>query len=129
MIGPYWMVFINVIASIALLLGIVFYIRIFPKKKVNFLVLLILISLLPLISILRSGSYESGDLSTHAMLSISFFESLIEKDFVPIWGGEMNATYGYPAFHFIYPLPYYIISAIHFLGFSFIASVKILLAF
>lgn len=129
MIGPYWMVAINIILSVVLIAGILVYRYIFPKRNINFLVLLILISLLPLVSLLRAGSYESGDLSTHAMLSISFFESLTNGDLIPVWGGEMNMGYGYPAFHFTYSLPYYLISFFHFLGFSFVISAKLLIAF
>ena len=90
--------------------------------------LFILIACLPLVSILRSGTYESGDLSTHIMQEIYFYKLLFQGDFFPIWAGGMNATYGYPSFLFTYPLPYYIMSVFHFIGFSFINSAKLLLA-
>src|SRR5258706_7824654 len=124
---PYLMVFISGISFVILLLGILFYRFIFPKKKINLLVLLILISILPLISMLRPGDYESGDFNIHVYRIMSFYDSLSEGNIMPSWSEERNATYGNPLFLFNYPLPYYIVSFFHFLGFSFVTSMKILL--
>ncbi len=90
--------------------------------------MLFLISLLPLVSILRKGSYESGDLSLHATRAISFYEVLLKEHVIPTWSPELNIGYGDTYFEFIYKLPYFIISLFHSLGLSFIASVKLLLA-
>ena len=59
---------------------------------------------------------------------MAFYDSLMEGNIMPSWAGELNATYGYPLFIFNYTLPYYFISLFHFLGFSFIGSMKIFLA-
>ncbi len=126
--GPFWMVFVNVLASITLLAGCLIFRFIYPKKKIHLFYLLILISLLPLISILRTGVYESGDFTTHVMEEMSFYQALQHGEFIPRWAGEMNATYGYPAFIFTYPLPFYLMAVFHTIGFSFITSVKLLLA-
>ena len=127
MINPYSMVFINIIASLLLIAGILFYKFTFPKKEINLLVLLILISCLPLISILRTGVYQSGDFNIHLFNTMDFYASLSQGIFIPNWASELNATFGYPLFSFIYPLPYYIMSLYHFMGLSFINSVKLLL--
>src|SRR5579872_2205526 len=126
--SSYWMVLVNIIASSLIILGVLTYSFIYPKKKVNLFVLLLLISLLPIISIFRTGVYESSDLTFHISESIVFYKSLTQGNIIPIWGGDMNGTYGYPLFMFFYPLPFYIISFIHFVGFTFINSVKILLS-
>ncbi len=128
MLDPYRMVFINSIALLFLLCSLIISIYISPKKKVNLLYLLLALSLLPLISLLRAGTYESGDLSINVYKSISFYKNLTEGNILPQWGDLLNAGFGYPVFIFIYPLPYYIISFFHFLGFSFISSVKLLIA-
>ena len=128
MYGPYGMVFTSLFASLALISCLLVYRFIFPKKKINLFVLLVLISLLPVISIFRSGSYESGNLSLHVTEAIAFYKSLSEGILIPRWAGNLNATYGYPAFMFIYILPYYIISLFHFIGFSFLDSAKVFLA-
>jgi len=126
--GPYWLVLINIISSLLLILGILIYRFIFPKKKINPFVLLIIISILPILSIFRAGMYKSGDLSFHVTEEMVFFRSLSEGTLFPIWGGNMNGTYGYPLFMFFYPLPFYFMSFIHLFGLSFINSAKLFLA-
>lgn len=127
MLDPYRMVFVNLIASFLLIGGVLFYKFIFPKKNINLFVLLILISILPIISIFRIGSYESGDFNLHVRRSMEFYQLLIEGNIIPSWAGSLNATYGYPLYAFNYILPYYITSFFHFIGFSFIASMKLFL--
>ena len=129
MISPYKMVVINLILSLLIGLSVLFYRYVYPKKKINLFILLIVISLLPLISIFRSGTYESGDMSINAVKTMAMYDSLSEGNFFPQWAGELNATYGYPLFVFTYPLPYYITSLFHFIGFGFIDSVKAFLFF
>ncbi|MEK7502564.1 MAG: hypothetical protein AAB609_03485, partial [Patescibacteria group bacterium] len=85
LLDPYKMVLVNIIASLFLLGGVVFYRFVYPKKNINLLFLLILISLLPVISILRKGTYESGDLTIHTSFAISFFESLKDGNYIPRW--------------------------------------------
>ena len=121
------MVFINIMSSLALLGGLLFYKFIFPKKKINLFFLLILISILPIISIFRNGDYESGDFNIHIYRIMSFYDSLKEGIIMPSWAAELNATYGNPLFIFNYSLPYYIISLFHFIGISFISSMKLYL--
>src|SRR5579859_1781808 len=115
--ATYWMVAVNVIASSLILVGLIIYRFLYPKKPINLFVLLILISLLPVISIFRPGVYESGDLSYHITEEMVFYKSLSEGNIVPVWGGDMNATYGLPLFMFLYPLPYYFMSFFHVIGF------------
>lgn len=127
MIDPNKMVLINIIGSLIILFGTLFYRFIFPKKKINFFKLLLFVSILPIISIFRAGTYESGDFNIHIYRSIEFYTSLSEGNLMPSWASNLNATYGYPLFIFNYSLPYYFISLFHFLGFSFISSLKIFL--
>ncbi len=127
MIDPYRMVVVNVIASCLLLFGIGVYKYIYPKRKINFFILLLIISMLPLISLLRAGTYESGDFNIHIYRIMSFYDSLTEGNFMPSWAAELNATYGNPLFIFNYSFSYYVISLFHFFGLSFIASMKIYL--
>ena len=122
------MVLVNLAASLVLTVGLVFYRFVYPKKKINLFILLILISLLPLISLLRPGDYESGDFNIHIYRIISFYESLREGIIMPSWSAELNAMYGVPVFIFNYPLPYYFISFFHWLGFTFIAGTKLFLS-
>jgi hypothetical protein len=58
---------------------------------------------------------------------MSFYKNLQEGIIIPRWAADLNATYGLGLFTVIYPLPYYISSLYHTLGFSFLSSVKLLL--
>lgn len=129
MLDPYRMVAVNVVLSLFLILGILFYGYIFPKRKPNLFILLLIISLLPLVSILRKGTYESGDLTIHTSFLINFYKNLQEGIIVPQWAGNLCAGYGCPVFLFEYTLPYYIGSVFHLIGFSFLNSMKLMLAF
>jgi hypothetical protein len=127
MLPQYKMVIINGILSLLLLFGIVIFKYIF-KRKINLLLLLILISILPIVSIFRAGSYESGDLPQHVRNLMSFYDQLFKYHLIPRWASEFNSGYGDPYFIFIYPLPYLIGSIFHFIGFSFLTSLKLVLA-
>lgn len=127
MIGPYAMVLTSLIFSVLLFGGTFFYKFIYPKKKINLFILLLLISILPLISILRAGVYQSGDFTINVYKTMALYSALSDKVFLPGWAESLNATYGYPLFIFTYPLPYYTAALFHFIGFSFINSIKLLL--
>ncbi len=118
------MVFVNIIALFSLLLFLGF-IKYILHKKIKTIFLVFLFSLLPLISVLRRGVYESGDFNLHIYRSISFYESLRHFNFFPSWGDGLNAGFGYPIFLIINPIPYYAISLLHLTGFTFIASMKL----
>ncbi len=128
MLDPYRMVIVNLIGLFILAIGTLIYKFVYPKKTINLSFLLILISILTTISIFRNGVYESGDFNIHLYRTISFYQSLSEGNLMPSWAGDLNANYGYPLFIFNYSLPYYIISLFHFLGITFITSMKIFLA-
>lgn len=127
MSDPIRTVFISGAASLLFLLSLLFYVYVFPKKKVKLFVVLLLLSLLPLLSLLRPGTYESGDFNIHIYRIMSFYDSLKEGILMPSWAAELNATYGNPLFIFNYSLPYYAISFFHFIGLSFISSMKLYL--
>lgn len=127
MLPAYKLVLVSIVSSIFLLLGLLIYKFIYPKKIIKPFYLVILLSLLPLISILRAGTYESGDLSLHAKIAMPFYQSLTEGNLIPQWAEGLCAGYGCPDFIFMYILPYYIISFFHFIGFTFIDSIKALL--
>ena len=127
MFNSYHMVFVNILTSFVLLCSLFIYRFIYPARKFNYLIVVILISFLPLVSLLRFGDYESGDFNIHIYRSMAFFDALKDWQIMPSWPKDLNATYGYPLFIFLNPLPYYGISFFHLLGFSFIASTKLFL--
>lgn len=128
MTDPIRMVVIDLAASILLIVGLFVYKRIFPKRRINLILLLLIITFLPLISIIRPGSYESGDLSYHVKFAMPFFDNITQGNFLPRWMENNCSGYGCPAYIFIFLLSHYLISGFHFLGFSFIDSAKIVTA-
>ena len=127
MIDPYKMVFVNIIFTFIIFSFSLVYRYIYPRRKINLFYLLISLTIAASISIFRVGAYESGDFNIHIYRSMEFYSSLIEGNLMPSWAPNLNATYGYPLFIFNYSLPYYLISFFHFLGFSFINSLKVFL--
>lgn len=124
---PYSMVALGLLSASAVGIFLLFYHFVYPKKKLGYLPMLILISLIPLVSVFRNGSYESGDLSLHVKYAMGFFDNITQGNLIPQWMGNDCTTYGCPEYIFIFFLPYYLISLLHFIGLSFLASVKALL--
>jgi len=125
---PYRMVLVSLVSSLILAGLLLFYRYIFPKKKINKLVLLLLISILPVISIFRNGTYQSGDLSVHTSYLINFYENLKNGILLPRWAPFLCGGRGCSVFMFEYILPYYFGAIFHLIGFSFLNSIKIVLA-
>lgn len=116
---------ITSLGAFILFLMIVFIIR----KNKNFTFhFLILASLLPLLSLARKGVHQSGDFAINVSKAYDLWNSLSYGIFPVRWASILNATYGYPLFVFTYPLPYYSMAFLNFLGLTFIASEKILIA-
>ena len=127
MLNSYHLFTINIILLIFVGFSILIYKFIYPKKYPPLLVLLLIVSFLPVISILRKGVYESGDLTVHTAFTINFYENLKSGIFIPLWASQLCGNYGFPLFELLYPLPFYISSLFHVIGFSFLNSTKLLL--
>lgn len=125
--NPRLVVLTNALIFLITFTSIIYFRYIYPRKKINYLILIIIFSILPLISILRPGPYESGDMTIHIIHTIEFENSLKDTGFVPVWSENFNATYGYPCFLFQYQAPYLMSLLFHHIGFSYINSIKIVL--
>jgi uncharacterized membrane protein len=119
--------FLNICLTLFLTGCFVLYRKFFPKQKIKFVILLLIIGLLPTLSIFRDGTYRSGDMNTHTIQLIDFYQNLKEGTFVPQWSGDLCGGYGCPVFLIEYILPYYIASFFTFIGFSFLLSTKLTL--
>ena len=124
---PFRMVFMSLIYLFIYLLILILFKIFIPHKKIPYWIVLLGFSILPTLSILREGSYESGDINIHVVRTMDFYKSLSEGIIIPRWAGNLNSTYGYALFSYFYNLPYYISSLYHLLGFSFLGSVKFFL--
>jgi len=100
------------------------------KKQTNiasrkWLIGLLVISLVPLIDLFRPGLFIAHDSQDHVARIANFYQNLSEGILIPRWAANLNWGYGHPILMFLYPLPSYVASLFHFLGFSFIDATKI----
>ncbi|MEK7092263.1 MAG: 6-pyruvoyl-tetrahydropterin synthase-related protein, partial [Patescibacteria group bacterium] len=72
-----------------------------------------------------SGLPLTHDGQDHVVRIANFYKNLQEGNIVPRWAGNLNWGYGHPVLMFLYPLPSYMASLFHFLGASFVDSVKL----
>jgi hypothetical protein len=76
----------------------------------------------------RPGFFVSDDGEWMIIRLSAFYQSLAEGQFPVRFLGRLNHSYGYPVANFLYPGFLYIGALLHFIGFSFVASVKLILA-
>ena len=91
-------------------------------------IFIVLISSLPLISLLHPGLPVTHDGQDHVARIANFYQSLSEGIIIPRWAGNLNWGFGHPILMFLYPLPSYAASIFHFLGFGLVDSVKLVFA-
>ncbi|OGG29130.1 hypothetical protein A2973_00830 [Candidatus Gottesmanbacteria bacterium RIFCSPLOWO2_01_FULL_49_10] len=92
------------------------------------LIVLVSISFVPLLDLFHPGIPLGHDTPDHVARIASFYASLREGILVPRWAGNLNWGYGHPILMFLYPLPSYVASFFHALGFSFVDSTKLVFA-
>src|SRR3989344_141303 len=95
--------------------------------KHHFKILLIFLSLFPILALLPSGFPITHDGQDHVARIANFYLNLEQGSLIPRWASNLNWGYGHPILMFLYPLPSYIASLFHFLGFSFVNSTKIIM--
>lgn len=97
----------------------------FVKKYIDY-ILILLIGFIPLLDLFHPGLPILHDGQDHAARIANFYLSLTEGNIIPRWAANLNWGYGHPILMFLYPLPSYLASLFHFLGFSYIDSLKLL---
>ncbi len=96
------------------------------KKYTYYSVLFIfLLGLIPLFDLFHVGLPITHDGQDHVARIANFYQNLAEGNIIPRWAANLNWGYGHPILMFLYPLPSYMASFFHFVGFSLVDSVKI----
>lgn len=95
------------------------------KKKYLILIPLFILGLIPLLALFHSGLPITHDGQDHVARIANFYQNLPDGNIIPRWAPNLNWGYGHPILEFLYPLPSYIASLFHFLGFSLVDSTKI----
>lgn len=97
-------------------------------KRLFALTIVTLFGLFACIDLLHPGFPVTHDGQDHVARIANFYQNVTEGNIIPRWAGNLNWGYGHPILEFLYPLPSYIASLFHFLGFSLIDSVKLVFA-
>lgn len=97
-------------------------------NKFIFPITLFFLSLIPLFDLLHSGLPITHDGQDHVARIANFYQDLKEGILIPRWAPNLNWGYGHPILMFLYPLPSYMASLFHAIGFSFVDSTKLVFA-
>lgn len=97
----------------------------FTNNRTLFLLLAILFSIISSRSLFHSGLPPTHDGEYHVIRFYEFDKTLRDGSLYPRWAPDLNNEFGIPLFNYVYPLPNYVASLFHFLGFSFIDSFKL----
>lgn len=95
-------------------------------KKVNYLLLIILVSLLPMLVILVNPRLiHTHDGLVHLPRIAAWFKALKDGQIPPRWAGDLNYGYGTPILNFMYPWPYFLAALFLALGTGLVWSYKL----
>lgn len=97
-------------------------------KRFSLPLILFILSLFSLFDLLHPGLPVTHDGQDHVARIANFYQDLKEGILVPRWAPNLNWGYGHPILMFLYPLPSYMASLFHALGFSFVDSTKLVFA-
>lgn len=95
------------------------------SKNIVFIMLFAILSLIPVLSLFNPGLPQTHDGPDHVARIMAFYQNLSDGVLIPRWASILNWGYGHPILEFLYPLPSYIASIFHFIGFSFMDSTRI----
>lgn len=101
----------------------------FNGYKSSAIILVLFTALMVARPLLGAGFIPTHDGEYHLIRFMEFDREIKAGNIFPRWSGGLNAGYGVPLFNFFYPLPNYLAEAFHLLGFSFIDSFKLVMAF
>lgn len=93
-------------------------------KSLFFIFLLLILTLPSVMSLFKPGLPPTHDGEYHVIRAYEFDKTLRDGDWYPRWLPDLNSGYGTPLMNYYYPLPYYAMSFLHFLGIGFIEAFK-----
>jgi len=98
------------------------------KKILVVLLFSLCLSIPVILPFFHTGYFPTHDGEWVVIRLTDMFRSLRDLQIPVRYSSELNFGYGYPLFNFAYPLPYYLGVLIHFLGFGFVNTIKVLFA-
>ncbi|KKT76329.1 MAG: hypothetical protein UW69_C0001G0025 [Microgenomates group bacterium GW2011_GWA2_44_7] len=100
--------------------------KVFKKINPIFhpLILIIIFSIPTVYALTASGFYGASD-DIHIAWLYEMTQTLKNGQFPPRYVPDLSFGFGYPLFNFVFPFPYYLGALFYFIGFSLVASTKI----
>lgn len=89
------------------------------------ILIVVLVSLVAGFALLHPGLPPTHDGEYHVIRFYEFDKALRDGNLYPRWAPDLNNGFGVPLFNYVYPLPNYIASVMHFTGISFIDAFKL----
>lgn len=86
---------------------------------------IVIFSVLACLPVFQFKMMSGHDTYAYLPRTIEFYEGLRSGHLLPRWAPDLGGGYGQPVFNFNPPLVYYLPSLIHYLGFSFVASINL----
>ena len=97
-------------------------------KKIFPIAIVIFAAILAVLDLANYGIPPTHDGEYHVMRFQQFYKVISEGNLYPRWAPDFNNGFGIPLFNYVYPLPNYVASIFHALGFGFIDSLKLNMA-
>ena len=116
---------VRIILSLKITLKKYMKIKLAPFMKYSFPLIAIIATLFASASLFSYGIHPTHDGEYHVLRFAQFNKVLSEGNLYPRWAPDFNNGYGIPLFNYVYPLPNYVASVFHLLGFSFIDAFKL----
>lgn len=95
------------------------------KKLILIFIFSLLISIPVILPFFHAGYFPTHDGEWAVVRAVEMFREVRDLQFPPRYSGALNFGYGYPLFNFVYPMPYYLTTFLHFLQVGFVDSVKL----
>src|SRR3989344_6132035 len=83
----------------------------------------IIISIPAVLALIPKGFYGASD-EVHIAWLYEMYETIKLGQIPPRFVPDLSFGFGYPLFNFVFPLPFYIGSLFHFIGFNLVDSIK-----
>lgn len=93
-------------------------------KKYLLPVIILLVAIPSFLNLFRSGYFPIHD-DIQAFRLLEMDKCIKDGQFPCRWIPDMGYGYGYPQFNYYGPFPYYLMEAVHLMGFGFLDSTKI----
>jgi len=99
------------------------------KTNLSFFLILFLLALILSRTLFTDRLFRTDDLELHGARVANYYLALKQGQLPVYWAPNLHDGFGYPIFHFMYPLPYVVSSFFYAAGFSIELSINLFILF